>query len=202
MKLFKSFFIFLTIIIMSVSVHSIAKEEIKQTDYSSESETIKDSKVKSGSEIKKKFEYNKTYGPSPILSFGAGASASPAGYSLITRLDIPWKNDLYIGPVGQFAKGDGETLAGITGNIKKHLPSTDPKMIPSIEAGIGFLVDDEDNDNDDNSSSFLTVAGAGFDYVMSDNLSLGAHGYMNNSFDMDHKEIFFTFLVSLNIRLY
>tara|TARA_Y100001960_G_scaffold324729_1_gene405703 strand:- start:3436 stop:4044 length:609 start_codon:yes stop_codon:yes gene_type:complete len=202
MKLFKSFFIFLTIIFMSVSVHSIAKEEIKQTDYSSESETIKDSKVKSGSEIKKKFEYNKTYGPSPILSFGAGASASPAGYSLITRLDIPWKNDLYIGPVGQFAKGDGETLAGITGNIKKHLPSTDPKMIPSIEAGIGFLVDDEDNDNDDNSSSFLTVAGAGFDYVMSDNLSLGAHGYMNNSFDMDHKEIFFTFLVSLNIRLY
>ena len=202
MKLFKSFFIFLTIIFMSVSVHSIAKEEIKQTDYSSESETIKDSKVKSGSEIKKKFEYNKTYGPSPILSFGAGASASPAGYSLITRLAIPWKNDLYIGPVGQFAKGDGETLAGITGNIKKHLPSTDPKMIPSIEAGIGFLVDDEDNDNDDNSSSFLTVAGAGFDYVMSDNLSLGAHGYMNNSFDMDHKEIFFTFLVSLNIRLY
>ena len=75
-------------------------------------------------------------------------------------------------------------------------------MIPSVEVGLGVLVDDEDNDNDDNSSSVLTVAGAGFDYVLSDNLSLGAHGYMNNSFDMDHKEIFFTFLVSLNIRLY
>ena len=120
----------------------------------------------------------------------------------MTRLDIPWKDDLYIGPVAQYAKGDDETLAGITGNIKKLLPSTDPKMIPSVEVGLGVLVDDEDNDNDDNSSSVLTVAGAGFDYVLSDNLSLGAHGYMNNSFDMDHKEIFFTFLVSLNIRLY
>jgi|MDSW01.2.fsa_nt_gb hypothetical protein len=202
MKLFRSFFIFLTIIFMSVSVHSIAKEEQEQTDYSSESKSVNDSKAESGSQIKKKFEYNKTYGPSPILSFAAGASASPAGYALMTRLDIPWKDDLYIGPVAQYAKGDDETLAGITGNIKKLLPSTDPKMIPSVEVGLGVLVDDEDNDNDDNSSSVLTVAGAGFDYVLSDNLSLGAHGYMNNSFDMDHKEIFFTFLVSLNIRLY
>ena len=56
--------------------------------------------------------------------------------------------------------------------------------------------------NDDNSSSLLTVLGAGFDYILSDNLSVGAHAYLNNSFDMDHKEFFFTALVGLNIRLY
>lgn len=48
----------------------------------------------------------------------------------------------------------------------------------------------------------LTVVGAGFDYVLSEKVSVGAHTYINNSFDFDHKEFFFTALVGLNIRLY
>jgi opacity protein-like surface antigen len=91
---------------------------------------------------------------------------------------------------------------GVTGNVKKLLPSTDAKIVPSIEAGLGVLIDDTKNDNDDNSSSMLTVIGAGVDYVLSDNVSVGAHGYINNSFDLGHKEFFFTALVGLNIRLY
>ncbi|MDC0897598.1 hypothetical protein OAS31_02585, partial [Desulfobacterota bacterium] len=90
----------------------------------------------------------------------------------------------------------------VTGNIKKILPSTNPKIVPSIEAGIGVLVDDREDDNDDNDSSMLTVVGAGFDYVLSEKVSVGAHTYINNSFDFDHKEFFFTALVGLNIRLY
>ena len=115
---------------------------------------------------------------------------------------MPYKDDLYIGPVGQFVKGNNQTLVGITGNIKKLLPSTDSKLFPSVEGGLGVLIDDRKNDNDDNSSSFLTVVGGGVDYVISENVSLGVHTYINNSFDMDHKEFFFTALVGLNIRLY
>ena len=61
---------------------------------------------------------------------------------------------------------------------------------------------DKKNDGDDNSSSVLTVAGGGLDYILSDNVSVGVHAYINNSFDMDHKEFFFTALAGLNIRLY
>jgi len=199
MNVFKPIFIFIGILFLSFSIFSTAKE-VDETDYSSDEPA--QTRVEPGSEVKEKFEYNKTYGPSPMFTIGGGFSASPGGWALTTRLDIPYKDDLYIGPVGQYVKGDDETLAAITGNVKKLLPSTDPRLIPSIEAGLGVLVDDKENDNDDNSSSLLTVAGGGLDYVLSDNVSVGVHAYINNSFDMDHKEFFFTALAGLNIRLY
>lgn len=199
MSIFKTLFIFILTLVLSTSIISTAKE-VDEQDYSSSDSVSKE--VKDTSVEKKKFNYNETYGPSPTFTIGGGLSASPGGWSLTTRLDMPYKDDLYIGPVVQYAEGDDQTLMGVTGNLKKILPSTDPKVVPSIEAGLGVLVDDTKNDNDDNSSSMLTVLGAGFDYVLSDNVSLGAHGYINNSFDMDHKEFFFTALVGLNIRLY
>jgi len=199
MNIFKTLFIFIIVTIISSTIISTAKE-VENDDYSSSESISKD--VKAETKEKKTFDYNKTYGPSPIFTFGGGMSASPGGWSLTTRLDMPYKDDLYIGPVIQYAEGDDQTLMGVTGNLKKILPSTDPKIVPSIEAGLGVLVDDTKNDNDDNSSSMLTVLGGGFDYVLSDNVSVGAHGYINNSFDLDHKEFFFTALVGLNIRLY
>ena len=199
MNIFKTISIFIVVFFLTFSIVSTAKET-EETDYSSENEISKQSE--SASEDKPKFEYNKTYGPSPIFTIGGGFSGSPGGWALTTRIDMPYKDDLYIGPVGQFVKGNNQTLVGITGNIKKLLPSTDPKLFPSVEGGLGVLIDDRKNDNDDNSSSFLTVVGGGVDYVISDNVSLGAHTYINNSFDMDHKEFFFTALVGLNIRLY
>ena len=108
---------------------------------------------------------------------------------------------MYKRQVVQYVEGDDQTLMGVTGNLKKILPSTNPKVVPSIEAGIGVLVDDREDDNDDNDSSMLTVVGAGFDYVLSEKVSVGSHAYINNSFDFDHKEFFFTALVGLNIRL-
>ncbi|MBT3445630.1 hypothetical protein HN450_02175 [bacterium] len=199
MSIFKTLGIFVAVLFISSTFFSYAKE-VQETDYSSDEVSTKTEEVKA-KEVKK-FDYNKTYGPSPVFTIGGGFSASPGGWAVSTRLDLPFKDDLYIGPVVQYADGDDETLMGVTGNIKKILPSTDAKVVPSVEAGLGVLVDDKKNDNDDNSSSLLTVLGAGFDYILSDNLSVGAHAYLNNSFDMDHKEFFFTALVGLNIRLY
>ena len=198
MNIFKTLIIFGAILFLSSTIFSVAKD-VEDTDYSS-NEPAKS--IKAESAEKKKYDYNKTYGPSPIFTIGGGISASPGGWALTSRLDMPYKDDLYIGPVVQYAEGDNQTLMGVTGNIKKIMPSTDPKVVPSIEAGLGVLVDDTKNDNDDNSSSMLTVLGAGFDYILSENVSVGAHGYINNSFDLDHKEFFFTALVGLNIRLY
>jgi len=202
MDIFKTVCIFIAVLFLSFSIFSTSKE-VEQTDYPSGDETVMESNQnKSASRSKQKFEYDKTYGPSPIFTIGGGFSASPGGWALTSRLDIPYKDDLYFGPVGQYVKGDDQTLVAVTGNVKKLLPSTDPKLFPSIEAGLGVLIDDEDNDNDDNDSSFLTVVGGGVDYVISDNVSLGVHAYINNSFDMDHKEFFFTALAGLIIRLY
>jgi|TARA_B110000438_G_C15806568_1_gene647670 hypothetical protein len=199
MSIFKTLTIFVAIIFVGSTIFSTAKE-VREDDYSSSEPSAE--VVKQEVKEKRKFDYNKTYGPSPVFTIGGGASFSPGGWGLTTRLDLPYKDDLYIGPVVQFAKGDDETLMGVTGNVKKLLPSTDAKIVPSIEAGLGVLIDDTKNDNDDNSSSMLTVIGAGVDYVLSDNVSVGAHGYINNSFDLGHKEFFFTALVGLNIRLY
>ena len=192
MNIFKTLIIFVAALFLGTTILTTAKE-VQEVDYPSS---------KSRSDKKEQFDYNQTYGPSPIFTIGGGASASPGGWALTTRLDMPYKDDLYIGPVVQYAEGDDQTLMGVTGNIKKIMPSADPKIVPSIEAGLGVLVEDKKGNNDDNSSSMLTVLGAGFDYILSENVSVGAHGYINNSFDLDHKEFFFTALVGLNIRLY
>ena len=191
MNIFKTLIIFVAVLFLGTTILTTAKE-VEEVDYPSS---------KSGSDKKEQFNYNETYGPSPIFTIGGGMSQSPGGWSLTTRLDLPYKDNLYIGPVVQYVEGDDQTLMGVTGNLKKILPSTDPKVVPSIEAGIGVLVDDREDDDDDNDSSMLTVVGAGFDYVLSEKVSVGAHAYINNSFDFDHKEFFFTALVGLNIRL-
>ena len=105
MNIFKTISIFIVVFFLTFSIVSTAKET-EETDYSSENETSKQSE--SASEDKPKFEYNKTYGPSPIFTIGGGFSGSPGGWALTTRIDMPYKDDLYIGPVGQFVKGNNQ----------------------------------------------------------------------------------------------
>ena len=95
-----------------------------------------------------------------------------------------------------------ETNFGLTGNIKKVLESEDPKLIPSVEIGAGILVNDEDNNNDDNSSYFLIQIGAGFDRVISDNMSFGIHLYNNYGTDFDDSTNHLTLVAGIQIRLY
>lgn len=152
--------------------------------------------------VKKKFNYNETYGPTPIFSIGGGLSMNPGGYSLDTKLDIPYKNDLYIGPHIYYADSDDETNFGLTGNIKKILESEDPKIIPSVEVGVGVLVNDLENNNDDNSSYFLIQLGAGVDRVISDNMSVGVHLYNNYGTDFDDSTNHLTLVAGIQIRLY
>ena len=121
---------------------------------------------------------------------------------LDTKLDIPYKNDLYIGPHIYYADSDDETNFGLTGNIKKILESEDPKLIPSVEVGVGVLVNDLENNNDDNSSYFLIQLGAGVDRVISDNMSIGVHLYNNYGTDFDDSTNHLTLVAGIQIRLY
>ena len=73
MNVFKTIFIFIGILFLSFSIFSTAKE-VDETDYSSDEPA--QTRVESGSEVKEKFEYNKTYGPSPMFTIGGGFSAS------------------------------------------------------------------------------------------------------------------------------
>ena len=118
-------FLFFILFIIMVSNVNFAKEI--DDEYGSETQaetfTSNDEDI-----VKEKFNYNETYGPTPIFSIGGGLSMNPGGYSLDTKLDIPYKDDLYIGPHIYYADSDDETNFGLTGNIKKILESEDPKQ--------------------------------------------------------------------------
>ena len=192
-------FLFFILFIIMVSNVNFAKEI--DDEYGSETQaetfTSNDEDI-----VKKKFNYNETYGPTPIFSIGGGLSMNPGGYSLDTKLDIPYKDDLYIGPQIYYADSDDETNFGLTGNIKKILESEDPKIIPSVEVGVGVLVNDLENNNDDNSSYFLIQLGAGVDRVISDNMSIGVHLYNNYGTDFDDSTNHLTLVAGIQIRLY
>ena len=192
-------FLFFILFIIMVSNVNFAKEI--DDEYGSETQaetfTSNDEDI-----VKEKFNYNETYGPTPIFSIGGGLSMNPGGYSLDTKLDIPYKDDLYIGPLIYYADSDDETNFGLTGNIKKILESEDPKLIPSVEVGVGVLVNDLENNNDDNSSYFLIQLGAGVDRVISDNMSIGVHLYNNYGTDFDDSTNHLTLVAGIQIRLY
>lgn len=192
-------FLFFILFIAMVSNVNFAKEI--DDEYGSETQ-VETFATEDEDIVKKKFNYNETYGPTPIFSIGGGLSMNPGGYSLDTKLDIPYKDDLYIGPHIYYADSDDETNFGLTGNIKKILESEDPKIIPSVEVGIGVLVNDLENNNDDNSSYFLIQLGVGVDRVISDNMSVGVHLYNNYGTDFDDSTNHLTLVAGIQIRLY
>ena len=197
MKFYNFFIILLAVIFISSIGTTKDTEDTQSKEYSSVAKDVNDS-----AEKPKKFNYNETYGPAPLFSIGGGFAIAPGGYNLDTKLDIPYKDDLYIGPHVYYSSSSDETNFGITGNVKKILESEDPKFIPSIEAGVGILVRDEDNNNDDNSSYFLFQIGAGVDRVISDNLSVGIHLYNNYGTDFDDSTHHLALVAGLQIRLY
>ena len=192
-------FLFFVLFVLVVSNAGITKEIDNEYESSTEIESVSDD---AQDNVKKKFNYNDTYGPTPIFSIGGGFLINPGGYSLNTKLDIPYKDDLYIGPHIYYGDSDDETNFGLTGNIKKILQSEDPKIIPSVEIGAGVLINDEENNNDDNSSYFLIQLGAGVDRVISDNMSFGIHLYNNYGTDFDDSTNHLTLVAGIQIRLY
>ena len=86
MNFFKTLIIFVAALFLGTTILTTAKE-VQEVDYPSS---------KSRSDKKEQFNYNETYGPSPIFTIGGGMSQSPGGWSLTTRLDLPYKDDLYI----------------------------------------------------------------------------------------------------------
>ena len=80
-------FLFFILFIIMVSNVNFAKEI--DDEYGSETQ---DETFTSNDEdiVKKKFNYNETYGPTPIFSIGGGLSMNPGGYSLdiLDRISI------------------------------------------------------------------------------------------------------------------
>ena len=189
--------LFFILLIFCVNNIAITKE----VDEEYNSAPSNDTKI-SETRKNKKFNYDESYGPTPIFSIGGGFLINPGGYNIDTKLDIPYKDNLYIGPHVYYGSSSDETNFGLTGNIKKVLESEDPKLIPSVEIGAGILVNDEDNNNDDNSSYFLIQIGGGFDRVISDNMSFGIHLYNNYGTDFDDSTNHLTLVAGIQIRLY
>jgi hypothetical protein len=93
MKFYNFFIILLAVIFISSAGITKDTEDTQSEEYSSVAKDVNDS-----AEEPKKFNYNETYGPAPLFSIGGGFAIAPGGYNLDTKLDIPYKDDLYIGP--------------------------------------------------------------------------------------------------------
>jgi hypothetical protein len=144
----------------------------------------------------------KAYENRPNLGLGIGFTLDPETFLIGGKLDVPLAYGFSLGPLVQIGLSDDDQLYGFSGNLKYTISIPDaPKLLPSLEAGIGVLVSHKDTPRDDDTeAAFLIVLGGGLDYMITDHIGVGAHVYANPA--IDHGEDFFaSFLFGMNFRL-
>ncbi len=140
----------------------------------------------------------KAYEGRPTLGLGIGFTVDPETFLIGGKFDFPLTYGFSLGPLVQIGLSDDEQLYGFSGNIKYTISIPEaPKVLPSLEAGAGVLVSDQ---NDDTETSFLIVLGGGLDYMITDHFGLGGHVYANPA-PGPGEDFFVSFLFGVNIRL-
>lgn len=144
----------------------------------------------------------KAYEGRPTLGLGIGFTIDPETFLIGGKFDLPLAYGFSLGPLVQIGLSDDDKLYAFSGNVKYtfSIPEA-PKVLPSLEAGAGVLVSDQDRGkNDDTEASFLIVVGGGLDYMITEHFGLGAHVYANPAAGAG-EDFFVSFLFGVNIRL-
>jgi hypothetical protein len=140
----------------------------------------------------------KAYEGRPTLGLGIGFTVDPETFLMGGKFDFPLAYGFSLGPLVQIGLSDDDQLYGFSGNIKYTITIPEaPRVLPSLEAGAGVLVSDQ---NDDAETSFLIVLGGGLDYMITDHFGLGGHVYANPAAGPG-EDFFVSFLFGVNIRL-
>ena len=145
----------------------------------------------------------KAYEGRPTLGLGIGFTVDPETFLIGGKFDFPLAYGFSLGPLVQIGVSDDDTLVGISGNLKYTISIPEaPKVLPSLEAGAGILISDQDRGgrDDDTEASFLIVLGGGLDYMITNHIGLGAHVYANPAAGPG-EDFFVSFLFGVNIRL-
>ena len=120
-------------------------------------------------------------------SAAAGFTVSPGAFLIAAEALYPLeanvsteriRGGISVGPLLQIGFTGNHLLLGPTGNVRYtlELPSL-PRLKPYAEGGLGFLVSKKKGDP--TFGSALIVLGGGADYMLRENLGVGARSYLN-----------------------
>ncbi len=141
----------------------------------------------------------------PSVDLGIGFTLAPETFLFGGNFQYPLVSNLSFGPLLQVGVGSDDTLVGISGNFRySFILAEVQRLVPSLEAGAGVLVADQDDsgddDDSDSSTGFLIALGGGMDYMFTDNFGAGSHIYFNPAFGGD-EDFFFSWFFGIKFNL-
>jgi len=117
------------------------------------------------------------------LGAGGGVTVDPTMGAIQAQVNYYVTDEVSFGPMAQYEFSGDDWAAGFSGQAKYSAILANNKVVrPYGQVGVGFLRYRVDRwDEDDTKTTYLFPVGGGFEFKLSDQLSLDANGIVNIS---------------------